>query len=93
MSHLVISLDDVSAVCLVLGVLGLAVVQALYITGGYPTPADSALCDGVVYAWDPDFSESVDRLVEGAGLGVVDGATYALGIIGEGETSQVAGNM
>ena len=92
---MVISLDDVSAVCLALGVLGLAVVQALYITGGYPTPADSALCDVVVYAWEPrvDFSESVDKLVEGAGLGAVGGAMYALGVVGEGETSHVAGDM
>ena len=94
MAHFVISLDDVSVVCLVLGVLSLAAVQALYITGGYPTPpvADSALCDGVVYVCDPrvDFSERVDKLVEGTGLGAVGGA---VGIIGEGETSHTAGDM
>lgn len=100
-AHLVISLDDVSAVCLVLEALGLAVVQALYVIGGYPISADSAPCDGglvCTYVWDPrvDFSERVDKLfMEGPGLGAVGGATYAVDVIpGEGvETSQAAGDM
>ena len=76
-----------------MGALGLAIIHALYITGGYPIPADSALCDGIMYAWDKfDFSDSVEMFIEGAELGPVGGATVVLGV-GEGEISQIAGGM
>ena len=91
-THLVISLDDVSAVCLVLGAPGAGVVQALYITGRYPGSADSALCDGITCAWDRvDFSDCAEMFDEWVGLGVVGGAMYAR--VGEVDTGQAAGDM